>query len=280
MISLDFGANDKLCAHGPDGPITIPSPPRGLCAHDAEKFAYQLEWLLIRDDVVLESPTVGSSGAESETIYKIVERSPHNLYTVSARRFKNWLKDHGLTKADLDDPDVKAAEVIYEIAIRPNAELKLWQMPTDRLKRRHTSVRPYDKRKYKDPVVDEWMSWLPAFDSLPEHMQEYFTNGLKRKPDYSRARVLPFAMALEEDGSDSRRGYEHVIGLSESGYPSFYRRATVNLMQYIAKIQAAKAGVKGSGANGNIMNADITPTMRKAAWRETRRVIRQLYSMT
>jgi hypothetical protein len=262
MIGLDYGADNKLRAHGPSGPVELPAKPRGM--NPAEAFAHQLEYLLSLDDVTTESPTVGSSGAEPALIRDVVLLAPHRLYVISARKVKNLAKSRGLRSGDLTD--AQAAEWIYQIATRPNAELRLWRYLESKTERVHTSVRPYDKRNYKDPAVDAWMALLPDFGMLPDLAREVLWNNRKRTPDYNRSKMLPFAMALSEPNATSRRGFEHVIGLYDNGYPSFYRRATVNLMQAYAKHMTGKTTV------GELTDAD-----RKTAWREVRRTLRFVY---
>src|SRR5215469_994330 len=108
MIGCDFGVGNKLQWYGDYGLITPPSPPRGLSF--AEKFAWLLSYFLNIDDVVTESPTVGSSGAESSMIREVVRSSSHQLYTISARAVKNYVKSKGLTKPS----DGECAEIIHK----------------------------------------------------------------------------------------------------------------------------------------------------------------------
>lgn len=262
--ALDFGEGTKLRAHDKAGPIELPKNTRGLTGD--RKFCETLGRLLAQGDVITESPTVGSSGGPPDMVREVVESSPHKLYLLSARAIKNFLKDHELSKPD----DAGCAELIFKIATENPERLRVWRYVDDseKLTRRLTSVRPYDKRDYKDPRVDEWMSKLPPFDTLPQNMQEIFTNGKKRSVDYARARVLPFAMALDENGHETRAGYERILGLYDHGYPSFYRRKTVDLMQYIAKKQV-----------GTTRFSDVTREQRKEAWKTTRHCIRRLYHL-
>jgi len=277
MISLDYGEGSKMVAYSARGVMEIPRPPKGL--NPAGKFAAQLESLLAIDDVVCESPTVGASGAEPLLVKKVVDNAPHILYKVSARQVKNKAKDEGLAASDITDE--MAARFIWELAVRPNAELAVWTYEKDFIDPVHTSVRPYDKRNYKDPQVDIFMSRLPNFDDLPEDLQTLFTNGLK-KADYSRSRALPFAMAFDEfrGSKPSRNGYEKFTGLYCHGRPSFYRRATIDLNQRVAKQMFVKAGAVGSGQNGKPVNSDIPPALRKRAWKHTRKMIRKLYHLS
>ncbi len=261
----DFGADNKLRVQSASGTVELPKNTRGL--NGAEKFGETLEWCLANGDNIIESPSVGSSGAEPEMVRDIVAASPHKLYVLSARAIKNHLKDYELPKPD----DTGCAKLIYEIATATPERLREWRyIPKDeKLTREHKTVRPYDKRNYKDPQVDAWMSLLPPFSTLPPDMQEIFTNGLKRHPDYARARVLPFAMALTEPSYDgTRESYERIIGLYDHGYPSFYRRKTIDLMQHIAKKQL---GVRAFST--------VTKDQRKEAWKVTRCYIRRLRYM-
>src|SRR6185437_14161340 len=176
---------------------------------------------------------------------------------------KNYLKDHDLSKPD----DAGCAKILYEIATTTPERIRLWHyMPADeKLVRTHRSVRPHDKRGYKGSQPDEFMSLLPPFSTLPPDMQELFGNGKKRTPDYARARVMPFAMAFTEPDASTREGYERVLGLHDHGYPSFYRRKTIDLMQHIAK---KNTGARAFGA--------VTKDQRKEAWKVTRSYIRRL----
>ena len=121
--SLDYGAdeNGKLKLHGSAGPVPLPETPRGLTP--ADKFFWILGNLLESHCIVCESPTIGSSGAEPERVAEIVVDSPHKIYLISARRVKNYLKDH----PDEEKTDAGCARIIYDIAIAPNAELKEWR---------------------------------------------------------------------------------------------------------------------------------------------------------
>jgi hypothetical protein len=268
MIGMDYGNEGKLRLHTATGPMEVPLAPKGTSG--AQKFAFILETLLDRDDVATESPTVGSSGAEAEAIRDIVANAKYRLFAVSPRVVKNTLKDNGVVLTP-QEKDEASAKIIYDSAVDNPDSLQVWRYRSadDKLHRRYTSVRPYDKRNYKDPVVDRLMANLPPFGTLPAHLQDLFTNKKKRSPDYARARALPFAMALEEPGADSRAGYEKILGLYAHGYPSFYRRATVNLMQRVAKELAQTKLI-----------AEVSREQRKEAQKITRRAIRELYHLS
>lgn len=266
---MDYGSDKKLRLHSAGGVITPPATPRGLTP--AQKFANILGQLLQQDDVVVESPTVGSSGAETYLIRDVVDNSSHTLYLLPARAVKNYAKDNDIkglgNKGRLTD--AQCASIIYDISQLSPKSLRVWHYNDNLITRKYSSVRPYDKRNYKDPEVDRLLSLLPSFSSLQPDMQALLGNGRKRTPDYKPARVLPFAMALEEPGSETRTGYEKILGLYGHGYPSFYRRASIGIMKLIA--QRAK-GVKSMSS--------VTKKERKEAWKQTRHIIRRLYSMS
>jgi hypothetical protein len=276
---MDYGGGTKFRLHDSEGPRQTPLSLypklfRGLTPD--RKFAQSLEMLLADDDVTCEAATVGSSGADPELVRKVVESAPHRLYKCSGRLVKNHLKDNGKTREDITDAD--AAEIIYNNAVTNPDSLSLWRYVAkeDKLVRVHRSVRPFDKRNYKDPVVDAYMDRLPAYKSLSEFSQLIWGDGKK----YSPSLALPFAMAFDEDGSGSWAGYDHVIGLHDTGFPCFYRRATVTLMQRVSKIQFKSNGLRGSGKSGAPLNRDITKDMRKQAWRVAQFEIRKLYHLT
>ncbi len=284
MRALDFGKESKLCIHGSEGPVPVPGVSRGLTP--AQKFADRLRILLTGendlfgtfpgDDVVMESPTIGSSGAEPDLIREIVRRSRYDIYIIPARAVKNFKRRHGVKDDDdrmrfpgipeldaIGNDDVLSAAIIYRLAEENPDRLRKWNPDGEgRYIRKHKSVRPYDQRLYRDPQVDEWMSLLPSFGTLPADMQEVFGDG----KDYSRSRMLPFAMALEEDISRTREGYEKVLGLYGQGYGSFYRRAAENLRQYIAKKYTGIEKID-----------DLTEEQHKESLRITRWYIRNLY---
>jgi hypothetical protein len=279
MIAIDIGENDKLVLF--DGRNILEKPKAERGSTQAQKTAGVICWALSLDDVVLESPGIGASGTEPLAIREIVQNSQHKLFVISARAVKNLARDRGIPMGTMTDED--CARMIHEIATRDNAELREWRYvaKADKLVRLHTSVRPYDKRNYKDPQVDKWMQRLAPFNELPEDLQMLFTNGRKRNLDYAPARALPFAMAFDEAGSESRDGYERIIGLYSNGFPSFYRRATVSLMQRVAHTMfVGRYGLTGSGVKGKPKNQDISPELRKEALKATRRYIRKLYALS
>ncbi len=297
LYGVDFGTNDALAVHDNDGPVdlrdviervtgkrTLPRVTGG--ASTSDKFIRVLPILLATGNVVVESATVGASGVEPDEVAKVVENAQHTLYTLSNRATKNYKKDQGMVwdkgarysrdgdpvPIDLhEQPNVHAtdAEIIYTIASETPARLRVWGLPTDRLTRQHTSVRPYDKRNYRGIVPDMFMSRFPDYRLLPAHLQQFLGNGYGTDAaDYSRARAMPLAMAMDEPGSDTRDGYEKVLGLYDHGYPSFYRRLTVALMQSEGK---RLADVTRMG--------EVPQRIRKEAWKATRRNIRQIWHL-
>ncbi len=283
FVGIDFGVGNALALYGPEGPMNTPKlPPIPGGAATSDKFVRILPILLDDYNVVCESATIGSSGVEPNSIAQIVHDAPNDLYVISGRAVKNfrndaqreWRKGARYAKGrasnrilleQQEDVHIEDAEIIYIIATEFPKRLRKWSLPVEYLHRQHTSVRPHDKRNYRGPIPDGYMSRLPAFEQLPQHLQNIFGKGTGHR-EYSRAKVLPFAMALDEHGSQTREGYEKIIGLYEHGYPSFYRRATIVIMQNIAKELA-----------GTTRNDEVPPYQRKEAWRITRKYIREFY---
>lgn len=273
-IAIDFGEGAKLKLYGVGNAYSAkdmvnpsfiaPSPkPRG--ASLAEAFEHVLAWCLEQSDTVVESASIGSSGAEPDHIRDIVAAATYKLYLVSGRCVKN------LVGAGADD-DI-AVQTIYQIAQDPR-RLRLWVYTPKENKycRQYTSVRPYDKRKYKGPQVDAWFADLCDPTDLSPDAQSLFVKG-KRKKQWWKERVMPLAMALnEKDARLSRNNYERVLGLYEHGFPSFYRRLTVALM--IGKMKELASLRLGRKAK----KEDCLPEERKQAWKFVRKCIREFYA--
>jgi hypothetical protein len=300
IYAIDFGAGTALAIHGPDGTVskkTLRLPRQSGGKTQAQEFIMVAEALMrgndeLQDgDLVVESATIGASGCEIDDVIALLERIPsHALFTISCRAVKNYRLDHGLTwrkgaryVRDGDEPpqmiEIDAqetvhgedAEIIYKIATEHPERLYRWTGPSYELERKHTSVRPMDKRGYRDERAEKFMAMLPPYSTLPDDLREVLGNGKV----YSRSAVMPFAMASEEphldDGpaEDRRRRYEKVIGLYDRGYPTFYRRATIAWMQGIAKQLADVTRI-----------GEVPPTVRKDAWKVTQRQIRKFFHLT
>ena len=291
MFAVDFGTGTALAIWGPNGLIPkreleLPRVKGGKTPRD--EFRLVLDALLNRGDVVVESPTVGASGAELGDVVDAVEQSPHTLWTVSARAVKNYRKDHGLDwhkgaryARDGDVPPVtislhkqddvhhEDAHIIYLIATTMPYRLRRWHIASA-ANRVHSSVRPSDKRGYRDDRSESFMSALPAFSSLPPDLQE--TLGVRG--EYGRSLVLPFAMALTEpflaDGPpEKKRGrFLKLLGAYEHGYPSFYRRMVTTWMHVNARNLAGVTRID-----------DVPREVRKEAWRLTQRQIRHMFHL-
>lgn len=294
MRALDFGDGKKLCCHSSKGQVAIPPVRKGN--NPAEKFAHTVDMLLNGDndlfglfpgdDIVLESPTIGSSGADPELIRKVVSASERDIWLISARAVKNFKRTHakdlkgdeqrealceilsekGVITEDISTDDELSAAIIYYLATENADRLKRWQFsPQEEKFRRSTrTVRPHDKRLYQGDEPDRVMALLPDFFLLPKDMQEVFGDA----GSYNRSRTMPFAQALEEEISGTRAGYEKVLGLYGHGYPSHYRRATENLRQYIAKKTLGVAHID-----------DLSRDQHKESLRVTRYYVRRLYHM-
>lgn len=300
LYAIDFGVNDALAIHGPDGPVSrklirLPRVKGGRTG--AMLFPMVVEALMTGNealpagDVVVESATLGSSGCEPEDMVRCLEKFPErSLFTVTTRAVKNYRKDNklkwskgGRYAKDGDAPaevtleeqaavHAEDAELIWRLATETSNRLFRWTGSAEPCSRVHTSVRPMDQRGYRDERAEGFMGLLPRFEALPEELREVLGNG---KGDYARAMVMPFAMASTEpylrEGppGEMRRRYEKLVGLYDRGYPSFYRRATVVWMQSVARRLA-----------GVTKFEDVTREERKKAWKITQRQIRRFFHLT
>lgn len=296
IYGIDFGAGSALSIYSDNGilhrkDLKLPRVPGGKTP--AMDFPMVLEALMAGEapgDIVFESPTIGSSGCEVEDILALLTRTNQKIYTISARAVKNFRMDHpdytwekgaryakdGVplpyhielkTQADVHDRD---AQIIHKIATQYPERLYHWTGPSEELTRKHTSVRPMDKHRYQGGRADFFMSLLPPFRDLPEDLQGIFEG--TKAGEYSRPMVMPFAMSMDEPYIDAgppeerRRRYEKIIGLYDRGYPSFYRRKTVEVMHHIAKTLTGAAKIE-----------EVTKEQRKIAWKITQRELRKLF---
>lgn len=257
IVAIDFGTGDKLRIHGPDGPISkkdlnLPKVKGGKTAED--DFLRILKHFLDEDyTVVTESPSVGSCGAEPKKVRDLMKNySADRFKLVSARAVKNYLLDNNTEKGD----DAQSAEIIYKIATTQPLRLKVWKYEENKYRRKYTSVRPMDKRKYRD---ERAVAYLKSIPELPPDITKYLN---------SPATLMPFIMALDEPISSSRNGYQKIIGMYEHGYPSFFRRATVDLMQDIAKDLAKVRKME-----------EVSRETRKVAWKQTQKIVRKFYAI-
>lgn len=293
MHAIDFGTGQALKIWSDGGPVpkkslSIPRVVGGKTPKD--EFLGVLHAILPHDDVVVESPTIGSSGAEPDDVHALLTEYEHVLWTVSARAVKNYRKDHGLgwrkgaryahdgdapptfiavhTQQDAHEED---AQIIHKIATETPYRLRPWHIsvPCNRV---YSSVRPSDKRGYRDDRTRLFMQSLPDFDSLPEDLKGVL--GV-RNGGYSASMVLPFAMALNEPFLDigpveeRRNRFSKVLGAYDHGYPSFYRRMVTTWMQKNAKKLADVEKIE-----------QVPAAIRKEAWKLTRKQIRHLYHLS
>jgi hypothetical protein len=296
IYGVDFGAGSALAIHGPNGPVrkrdlALPRVPGGKTS--ADEFRMVLQSLMVGGekvppgDVVIESPTIGSSGCEPQDIEKLLDDpdvfiAGTKVFTIPARAVKNYRMTNNLPSCKfLGNLEIakaashkEDAEIIYRIAL----EKPEWMYEYDPahakeapIERIHRSVRPMDKRCYRDERAEKFMDLLPPFSDLPSDLQSTFGTGR----GYSRSLVMPFAMATTEphldEGprEDRRRRFEKIIGLYGRGYPSFYRRATIDVMIEVLKQQT-----------GLSRKNDSTAEQRKAAQKESQRQIRKLFHLS
>lgn len=275
--AIDYGKGKKLVAHDKNGVVPLPELKKLL---KYEIFIYILSYFLQIGDLVLESSTIGSSGVEPELVKEIVEKAPYRLFVITSKAVKNYRLDNGIPLSEKSD--ITDASLIYKIAIEHPERMKLWCYNPNRLHRKHQSVRPHDYRDYTGLLPDKWMSRLPPFSRLPLELQQVFGCGAKKKNTYNRALVLPFAMAFDEEGADTRDGYGTIIGYHEHGYPSFYKLAVYKLMRANAKIMFnipmtndKKGKIHEEEGKGN-----VPKPQRVIAWRAAKKQIRKLYHLS
>lgn len=288
IAAIDFGTAEALAIHGPDGPITkrelaLPRVAGGKTP--SHEFPMVLEALLARGhDVVVESPTIKSSGVEIPDVQAVLRDYPgQTLYTISARAVKNYRMDYDLpnpksynkyetiSEENQVEAHKKDAEVIWMIATSTPERLRVWHVaePAPRI---HRSVRPMDKRGYRDERAEAFIALLPAPGMLPQELREVL---LDPKGNYARSLVMPFAMALTEPYwreapvDDQRQKFLKILGAYDHGYPSFYRRMTVVWMQAVAKRMANVTRI-----------AEVPRDTRKQAQRITQRQLRCLFHMS
>ena len=165
---------------------------------------------------------------------------------------------------------IEDAEIIYKLAIETPWRLRRWHI-AEACPRVYSSVRPMDKRGYRDSTSDEFMRSLPPFESLPDDIKAV----VGVKGDYSRSLVMPFAMALNEpwlhSGPDDekRKRFMKIIGSYDHGYPSFYRRMTIAWMQEVARELAGVTRME-----------EVPQASRKEAWKITQRQLRCLFHLS
>jgi hypothetical protein len=287
IAAIDFGTGDALAIHGPEGQIakkslSLPRVAGGKTP--SHEFPMILEALLHRGyDVVVESPTIGSSGAERGDVLAILREHPgQKLYTLSARAIKNYRMDFDLvnpksyakyetiSEENQVDTHKLDAEILYIIATTMPYRLRVWHqsVPAPRI---HASVRPMDKRGYRDERSEAFMALLPPVGLLPDDMRRVLAPSGK----YSRSLVMPFAMALtepywrEQEETDQRKAFLKILGAYDHGYPSFYRRMTITWMQALAKQMAGVTRMQ-----------EVPRDIRTQAQRIVQRHLRHLFHMS
>lgn len=284
MYAMDWGSGTKLQIYPT---IVLPAKRKrgdqwyGL--NQAEHLAATLRFLLERDDLVTESPTVGSAnGLTREHIRDIVATSAHSLFTISCRNPKNWSN-----RSSEERDDEESAQYIYEIAMENPAALAFWKYRPreDRLTRRYRTVRPSDKWNYDDDKAREALDRLPPLGDLPVEFQVYLSEGLKgpKAQRYDRSLCMPFGQALLEPSVTNRASFEKVIGCYSHGYPSHYRRAFLQLVRKVHKMMFNSQEMEFKELKpkffGEERPEELAQMRRqsKAAHQQARRCLRALY---
>jgi hypothetical protein len=252
MIAIDGGTSSAILPTFPTKfKLDYPKEraPKGL--NKSERFGWEIERLLALDNVVLESAMIGSSGIEPTILQKVRAESAHELYVVSGRCLKNRAKDLGEQSTVGKNKDHnETSKMLWEIAQEPERAIpaKILEPKYTRL---FTTIRPSDARNYQDQKAQEALAVLPTNTHTPKPM-------------------MPIGMAIIEwtlAGGTRRETFEKLIGLYEHGYKSFYRRATVDLMQQYAKSETGKTRIE-----------DVSKEERNRAWRASSREIRRLFA--
>ena len=271
LAAGDLGSSGGIFAHDVNGSVVFPrNLGRGLVP--VHKNTAKLRWLTDNYPlVVFESATIGSSGIDREAVRDMsLDPSRGKFLKISGRVVKNtypvWFPSW---ERSPDDPE--SAWIIFIVSLTKPDSLSPWRYRDNTVKQwkqtwNNRSVRPDDKYNYATPRCDEYIARLPPYEQLGSGARKLYGDGNK----YSRARVVPLVMALDEEGADTREGYEAILGLWGNGAPSFYRRATNDLREYAEKALIAHVTKK----------ADVTREQRKEALRLTRREIRKLRWMT
>jgi hypothetical protein len=279
MIAIDFGAGSKLVvfpAEAHPGRITRGDPRWGKCA--ADKFSALVGMLLEQDDVVVESATVGSSGAIPEDIRDVVGSARHVLYTLPNKAVMNWTNRPAT--GDRARTDEESARALHEIATTNPAALKVWRYvaPEDKLVREHRSVRPSDKRGWDDDRARSAFAALPPYGSLPEDARDLLGDG----SDYNRDAVsMALGLALTEPSVTSRESFERVLGLYGHGYPSFYRERMLSARHNHPALLSRAGARLGLELRDVLAEGDRHLELRanrKEALQMVRKVVRSVWS--
>ena len=115
--------------------------------------------------------------------------------------------------------------------------------------------------------MDNWLGILPDFSALTGDQKRMFgTND--NEPVYSRATVLPLAMAFDEDWSDTWNHYRWGMGMCERRRGSFYSRKFIDICQDEAKYIADVDHI-----------IDVPRHVRKQSQKAVGLAIRGLYHM-
>lgn len=320
IYGVDFGTGSALAIHGPNGPVSkrslkLPRVEGGRTR--AMEFPLLLHALFEGSDerpagdVVVEAPTLGSSGGEVALVQGILAKFPERkLFTISARACKNFRKDHdaALDQAgDVTTPrlgwdkteryakdgkpppvlkvlkqqkDVHAIEalIIYRIATETPYRLHHWTKPRTGPQRIHTSVRPMDKHEYRDERSQELLALLPPFDDLPQELRDtlgVWNSGRKDKRlVYSATMVIPFAMASQEPFLDA--------GPVEERRKRFEKLAGLydfGYPSFYRKTTDVWLEVISKLQTGKLRRDEMTRAERKAALKTTQRQIRHFFHL-
>jgi hypothetical protein len=125
----------------------------------------------------------------------------------------------------------------------------------------HRSVRPMDELGYDCIEARRYMFRLKGF--VPHEPGVTLTS----------AQVVPFAMSMDEYFAEGDRNRWSGAFATDNAYPSFYRRAYVNLCDDIAKAMFDTE----SPLTGRSSKKMVTREQRKLAQRAAQRELRRMF---
>lgn len=197
-------------------------------------FVVLLRHFLQIGDVVTEAPTTGSYNVRQheDAIVEMRELFDHKLYVVGSHSARNECRRNGWVAGESKKlPNNMAAAAIWNVAFRDGA--RLWTPPSrdqdviknfDPLRPNKGEVIALRRSNYDHELMNELVwSFLPRFEDLTEDQKQLLGENGTYNPDLAAA----FVVSLKEPLSNTRDGWEKVLGASRDGRPSIYRQVLV-----------------------------------------------------
>lgn len=279
FIAVDTGKKDFFVGHSGSGPVALPEFKilrKQFCSlekdlHDevgsisatpssSLKKLLTLAFFLEQSDVVAESATIGSAGFKSDTLIAMIDKAPNRLFKCSTRLLKNRLLDEGYSLEEKEKMgDAQAAKMIYETVAENPRRAQPWK-DGSAPGFRYRSVRPMDEYGYDCKDARRFMFRLKGYaPSEP---------GVTMTP----SQVLPFTMSMDEYFAEEDRNRWSGAFATDQAYPSFYRRAYIDLCDDIAKAMFDTASRITGRATKKMVGRDQRKVAQRAAQRELRRM--------